>query len=170
MVVGVAKYLRHRCGEGVRPGVDVVALTEELEHGGRRSGVVVDRGGVARRRFFGEVLSTGVLQELVDRLCEVLVRTLEEDELLALLVVRVLLSDLVDAAFGCGQVLVGIRCPYVEKSDVYTFDAIYRYFDHAVSISTPKSSLNLPRTRSDLSFICRGPSVSIGGNERLFLR
>ena len=124
MVVDVAEYLRDRRGEGVRPGVNIVALAEELEHGGRRSGVVVDRSGVARRRFFGEVLSGGVLQELVERLREVLVRTLEEDELLALLVVRILLGDLVDAALGCGQVLVGIRCPHVEQIDVSVAPAV----------------------------------------------
>lgn len=124
MVVDVAEYLRDRRGEGVRPGIDVVALAEELEHGGRRSGVVVDRGGVARRRFFGEILSGGVLQELVDRLRELLVCTLKEDELLTLLVVGVSLGDRVDAAFGGGEGLVGVRRPHVEQFDVAVATAV----------------------------------------------
>lgn len=35
-----------------------------------------------------------------------------------------ILSDLVGAALGCGQVLVGIRCPHVEQLDVPVTSAV----------------------------------------------
>ena len=99
-------------------------LAEDLDHRGRRAGVVVDVVGLARRRLRGEVLATDVLEEHVDRLGELLVRALEEDELLALFVVGVALGDRVDAALGGGEGLVGVRRPHVEQFDVAVAPAV----------------------------------------------
>jgi len=101
-----------------------VRLAKDLDHRGRRAGVVVDVVGLARRRLLREVLAAGVPEELVDRLGELLVRALEEDELLALFVVGVLLGDRVDAALGGGEGLVGVRRPHVEQFDVAVAPAV----------------------------------------------
>ena len=99
-------------------------LAEDLDHRGSRAGVVVDVVGLARRRRRGEVVATDVLEEHVDRLGELLIRTLEEDELLALFVVGVALGDRVDAALGGGEGLVGVRRPHVEQFDVAVAPAV----------------------------------------------
>jgi len=117
-VVDVAKNLSDGHGQRVRPAVHVVRLAKDLDHGGRRAGVVVEVVGLARCRRLGEVLAADVPEELVDRLRELLVRALEEDELLALFVVGVLLGDVVDAALGRREGLVGIRAPHIEEFDV----------------------------------------------------
>ena len=99
-------------------------LAKDLDHRGRRPGVVVDVVGLLRRRLRTEVLATDVLEEHVDRFGELLVCTLKEDELLALFVVGVLLGDRMDAAFGGGEGLVGVRCPHVEQFDVAVTPAV----------------------------------------------
>ena len=99
-------------------------LAEDLDHRGRHAGVVVDVVGLARRRLRGEVVATDVLEKHVDCLGELLVRALEEDELLALFVVGVALGDRVDAAFGGGEGLVGVRRPHVEQFDVAVAPAV----------------------------------------------
>ena len=124
MVVDIAKDRRNGHRQRVRPAVDVVRLAEDLDHRGRRSGVVVDVIGLARCRLRGKVLATDVPEEHVDRLGELLVGALEEDELLALFVVGVSLGDRVDAALGGGEGLVGVRRPHIEQFDVAVAPAV----------------------------------------------
>ena len=123
-IIHVAKDRRNGHRQRVRPAVDVVRFAEDLNHRGRLSGVVVHVVGLARRRVRGEVLATDVPEEHVDRLGELLVRPLEEDELLALFVVGVLLGDGMDAALGSGEGLVGVRRPHVEQFDVAVAPAV----------------------------------------------
>ena len=99
-------------------------LTEDLDHRGRRTGVVVDVVGLTRFRLRGEVFATHVPEEHVHRLGELLVRALEEDELLALFVVGVSLGDRVDTALGGGEGLIWIRRPHVEEFDVAVAPAV----------------------------------------------
>ena len=70
------------------------------------------------------VLAIEVLEEHVDLLSKLLIRVIEEGELLTLLVVGVSLGDCVDAAFGGGEGLVGVRGPHVEQFDVAVAPAV----------------------------------------------
>ena len=118
MVIYVAKDRCDGHRQRVRPAVDVVRLTEDFDHRGRRAGVVVDVVRAPGLRPPLELLPTDVPEEHVDCLGELLVRALEEDELLALFVVGVALGDRVDAALGGGEGLVGVRRPHVEQFGV----------------------------------------------------